>query len=104
MADEVEVVEQYRLPYPELGTIEVVKIMRVPKSEKFPEGVKYRLHNGHTEGRDDPIIRFDNSHGRHERHVGGVMETIDFHGLAPLYERFRKHLPEHDERPAGDIP
>ncbi len=104
MTDEVEVVEQYRLPHPESGTIEVVKIMRVPESEKFPDGVKYRLHYGHTEGEDDPIIRFDNSHGRHEKHVADSVETIEFHGLAPLYEQFREHLPEHDERPAGDIP
>lgn len=103
MTDDIAVVEQYRLLHPEFRTIEVVKIMRVPTSEKFPDGVKYRLHYGHTEGRDDPIVRFDNSHGRHEKHVGDTVETIDFPGLAPLYARFRDHLPEHSERPSEDI-
>jgi len=38
MGDEVEVIEDYRLPHFDRGTIEVVKILRVPESEKVPTG------------------------------------------------------------------
>ncbi|MFC7156180.1 DUF6516 family protein [Halomarina halobia] len=94
MGEDIYVVEDYRIAHPERGSVEQVSIIRVPKSEKFPEGIKYRLHYGYTDGEDDPIIRFDNSHGVHEKHVGDEVERIDFTGLARLYDRFREHPPE----------
>jgi hypothetical protein len=94
VGDEVEVIEDYRLPHFDRGTIEVVKILRVPESEKFPNGVKYRMHYGHIDGEDDPIVRYDNSHGYHEKHVGDDVEEIDFPGVSILYARFRDHLPD----------
>lgn len=94
MTGEVEVIEDYRLPHFDLGTIEQVKIMRVPESEKFPEGVKYRMHYGYIDGEDDPIVRYDNSHGRHEKHEGDDVEEIEFPGVPALYARFREHLPD----------
>lgn len=94
MAEEVEIVEEYRLPHLDLRTVEEVKIMRVPQSDKYPEGVKYRMHYGHIGDEDDPIIRYDNSHGRHEKHTGDDVEEIEFPGLASLYDRFVEHLPD----------
>lgn len=66
-----------------------VKLMRVPESEKFPEGVKYRLHYGTPDG--DTLLRYDNSHGVHERHSApdpNDPDLIDFPGLEALYRRF----------------
>jgi len=63
-----------------------VKIMHVPESEKFPEGVKYRLHFGTVN--DETLVRYDNSHGVHERHEGDEVEYINFPGIEALVERF----------------
>lgn len=87
--DEVEVVRDYRREDSE-GNIIRVKILQVPESEKFPEGVKYRLHYG-TKA-DETLLRYDNSHGVHERHRGDEVELIEFPGIAPLYERFREEI------------
>jgi hypothetical protein len=44
--EDIEVVEEYRIAHPDLGTVEQVTIIRVPESDKFPEGIKSRLHYG----------------------------------------------------------
>jgi hypothetical protein len=49
------------------GTVLRVRVLAVPESEKFPDGVKYRLHYGTEDG--ETLIRYDNSHGVHERHT-----------------------------------
>jgi len=67
-----------------------VKIMRVPESEKFPEGVKYRLHFGTVN--DETVVRYDNSHGVHERHEGDEVEHINFPGIEALVERFEANV------------
>jgi len=67
-----------------------VKIMRVPESEKFPEGVKYRLHFGTVDG--ETIVRYDNSHGLHERHEGDEVEHIEFPGVEALVKRFEADI------------
>jgi hypothetical protein len=46
------------------GNVFRVRVLSVPESEKFPDGVKYRLHFG-TED-ETTLIRYDNSHGVHE--------------------------------------
>jgi len=90
--DEVEVVREYHREHPD-GAIEAVKIMLVPESEKFPEGVKYRLHYGTYEG--ETLLRYDNSHGVHERHTGdGNVTELPFPGIAQLYERFIEETEE----------
>lgn len=81
----VQVVRDYTREYPD-GTIENVRILRVPESEKFPEGIKDRLHYGTKDG--DTLLRYDNSHGVHERHTGNDVEYIEFDGIASLYRRF----------------
>mgnify|MGYP006284633481 FL=1 len=62
-SDDVEVVLD-RERETEDGHVVRVKAMRVPESEKFPAGVKYRFHYGTLAG--DTILRYDNSHGVHE--------------------------------------
>lgn len=66
------------------------KVLRVPESEKFPTGVKYRLHFGTVEG--ETIVRYDNSHGVHERHEGDAVERIDYPGIRALVERFEDEV------------
>lgn len=85
MGSDVEIVRNYRREHAD-RSIENVKIMRVPQSEKFSAGVKYRMH--HTETSDYPQFRFDNSHGVHEVHIGDDQREIRFPGLRELYRRF----------------
>lgn len=85
MGSDVEIVRDYRREHSD-RSIENVKIMRVPQSEKFPEGVKYRMN--HTATSNYPQFRFDNSHGVHEMHIGDDVCQIEFQGLRELYRRF----------------
>jgi len=69
------------------GTVLRVRVLRVPDSEKFPDGIKYRLHYGTEDGRT--LIRYDNSHGVHERHTAeGRDDTYEFPGYDTVQERF----------------
>lgn len=66
-----------------------IKILSVPASEKHPEGVTYAIHYGPTDG-GPPYLRYDNSHGIHERHEEERTERVDdFPGVGPLLRRFR---------------
>jgi len=44
------------------GTVARVRILAVPESDRFPEGIKYAFHYGEA-GADHPIVRYDNHHG-----------------------------------------
>jgi hypothetical protein len=59
----------------------------VPESEDYPEGVKYRFHYGTIDGQT--ILRYDNSHGVHERHTPAGVSIVEFGGLREHYRRFR---------------
>lgn len=77
----------------DLGThVVAIRVLRVPESATFPDGVKYAFHYG-SEHADDPLLRYDNHHGVHERHDRGGVEEIEFHGYETLLERFRDELP-----------
>ncbi len=69
------------------GTVLRVRVLAVPESKKFPDGVKYRLHYGTAAG--ETLIRYDNSHGVHERHTeAGVDDNYEFPGYDTVQERF----------------
>ncbi|PSQ11172.1 hypothetical protein BRC93_06810 [Halobacteriales archaeon QS_5_70_15] len=70
-----------------------IRVLRVPVSEQFPEGVTYAYHFG-EKGADTPIPRYDNHHGIHERHAGATVEEIDFPGPEARFERFIEELPD----------
>lgn len=68
----------------------------VPRSETFPEGIKYAFQYVTADG--TPMLRYDNAHGEHERHEGpeGDGRPIPFAGnvqdhygrfLADVYQR-----------------
>ena len=71
-----------------------IRVLRVPRSDKFPDGIKYAFHYGHKDG-DAPILRYDNHHGDHERHSDSETATIDFPGVEALLHRFINELPDH---------
>lgn len=89
--ESVEVLRDYMRRRPDNRIISV-KLMRVPESEKFPEGVKYRLHYGTMD--NETILRYDNSHGVHERHPPPEGKDIEFPGLEALYDRFIQEIQE----------
>jgi len=91
MADDVVVLRDEQTAYDD-GTVVRVRLLRVPRSDRFEEGVKYALHYG-AAGADDPIIRFDNHHGPHELHLGSETFEIEFPGFAVLDNCFRAALP-----------
>lgn len=91
MADDVTTLRDRKLAY-EDGTLVRVRILRVPESERFEEGLKYTFHYGDA-GSEHPIIRFDNHHGVHELHLEGATFEIDYPGLERLVACFRAALP-----------
>jgi hypothetical protein len=87
--DEIEVYDD--------GTVARVRVLRVPTSPRFEEGIKYAFHYGEA-GAENPVVRFDNHHGGHELHLGATTFEIDFPGLQPLYRAWRAALPP-EKRP-----
>lgn len=84
--DDVRVVADTERRF-EDGDILRVRVLSVPESEKFPAGVKYRLHYGTDDG--ETVIRYDNSHACHERHTpGGLDEDYEFPGYDAVQRQF----------------
>jgi hypothetical protein len=84
--DDVRVLEDTERRFAD-GTVLRVRVLAVPESEKFPDGVKYRLHYGTDEG--ETLVRYDNSHGVHERHTSdGIDENYEFPGYETVQKRF----------------
>jgi len=81
----VRVLEDTERRYRDGGVLRV-RVLSVPESEKFPDGIKYRLHYG-TDA-SETIIRYDNSHGQHERHTAeGLNEGYEFPGYDAVQRR-----------------
>jgi hypothetical protein len=91
MGGDVTVVRDETSAYDD-DTVASVRVLSVPTSEQYPEGVKYALHYGEA-GAADPTIRFDNHHGPHELHLGSETYKIAYPGLEALYEAWRAALP-----------
>ena len=90
--DDVRVVEDTERRFVD-GHVLRVRILSVPESSKFPDGVKYRLHYGTDDG--ETLLRYDNSHGVHERHTPeGLDEGYEFPGYEDLRDRFWDEVEE----------
>lgn len=77
---------------PAPGEVIHIKIVAVPRSPRFPEGVKYTFHYGRTDGKTT-CLRYDNAHGNHEKHVGERTEELQsFPGVGELLRRFRAEV------------
>lgn len=74
------------------GTVARIRILSVPVSETFDDGIKYAFHYGKASS-DHPIIRFDNHHGTHELHLGVDTYECEFPGVATLKRAWRSALP-----------
>jgi hypothetical protein len=90
--EDVEVIRDRRRDFGE--EIVRIRVLRVPASKQFPEGIKYAFHYGRKDS-DTPLLRYDNHHGIHERHVESNTEEIDFPGTEALLRRFVHELPDH---------
>jgi len=77
-------IKDIRTQFDDGSFVEVVAY-DVPNSDEYPDGYKYRFQYGTTEG---TVLRYDNSHGDHDRHFGNVDEKIRFDGLEEHLERF----------------
>lgn len=70
------------------GTVARAVILKVPKSEEYPDGYKVRLHYGTDE--EQTLLRYDNSHGVFEKHTEeGDAEPVDL-GYFEAYKRFKE--------------
>ena len=84
--DDVRVVEDTERRFGD-GAVLRVRVLAVPESNKFADGIKYRLHYGTEDG--NTLIRYDNSHGRHERHTpDGLDEDYEFPGYDAVQKCF----------------
>lgn len=89
--DDVVVLEDETVAYDD-GHVASVRVLAVPESDRFPDGIKYAFHYGEA-GAENPVVRFDNHHGIHERHDGAQTREVDFPGLEALYRTWRAELP-----------
>lgn len=91
MGDDGVVLRDERQTYDD-GTVARVRVLAVPESDRFPDGVKYAFHYGNRH-KPVPIVRYDNHHGRHEVHRDDHVEPIEFPGIQSLYRQWRSELP-----------
>lgn len=87
------------IDYPETGRLVRINVWSVPESDAYPDGIKYRLHYGTTDG--ETILRYDNAHPRtkgHERHTSdGIDPDYEYPGeYTALLQRFRKEVKTHE--------
>jgi len=88
--DEDETPNRVQLPN---GFVEY-RFTSVPKSKKFPEGVKY----GFQYVRDGTeILRYDNSHGVHERHHVDLDEPEIIEWSGSVEDHLNRFFDEVDE-------
>ena len=72
------------------GDIKKVIIWEVPKSEDFPEGIKYHFALIHEGKR---ILGYDNERVKgHHKHILKKEIKIKFHNLENLYRKFTKEV------------
>jgi hypothetical protein len=91
--DEAHIVEDTDRRFAD-GFVLRVRVLAVPESKKFPDGIKYRLHYGTDTGKT--VLRYDNSHGFHERHTTeGRDEDYEFPGYDVIQARFWNEVERH---------
>lgn len=83
------------------GTRYEVIATAIPKSDDYPEGVKYRFQYMDEDGRT--ILRFDNfpDHpgvGRHHRHTRDGVYDVEYSGLKDHVRTFYDEMDERRER------
>lgn len=78
-----------------------IRAWAVPSSDRYPEGLKYTMQYGTTDG--ETIIRYDNFPDHpdaalhHKHRSDGTVEDVDFPGLEALFDRFKQEVRTHGE-------
>lgn len=76
------------------GGIEERSIWIVPKSDKCPDGVRYRLAYI-RQGERKPLVLYDNHHPKgHHRHIRGEERPYEFSNVDQLLADFERHVEE----------
>lgn len=74
------------------GGIEERIIWSVPKSAKYPDGVRYRLAYIH-QGDKKPVVLYDNHYPKgHHRHIQGQEQVYDFSSVEQLLADFGRDV------------
>jgi hypothetical protein len=74
------------------GGIEERKIWDFSKSEKYPDGIRYRLAYIKA-GQDSPVVLYDNHYPKgHHKHVAGRETAYQFSGVEQLLADFRQDI------------
>ena len=87
--------------FPANDTYVDVDVYVVEPSDRYPEGVKYSMQYGTTDG--ETVLRYDNFPDHpdtsvHHRHVQGIgVRPLEFDGIRALYERFKSEVRAHGE-------
>lgn len=87
--------------FPTNGTLADVTAWHVPRSDRYPEGVRYSMQYGYDDG--TTIIRYDNfpdhpGASHHHKHTeDGSVENVEYPRLFPLYHRFKQEVRNHGE-------
>ncbi len=76
----------------ELAGIEERRIWEVPRDERHPDGIRYRLAYIPS-GLKEPAVLYDNHHPKgHHKHVGGRQIVYEFTGVKNLLNDFRQDI------------
>lgn len=74
------------------GATEERVIWEIPRSAKYPDGVRYRLAYIPKEARG-PAVLYDNHHPKgHHKHVAGRQHAYEFHDVDRLLADFRRDI------------
>lgn len=81
------------------GDVRKIIVWKVPKSEAFPDGIKYSFVLIHNNKR---ILGYDNERAKsHHKHYKGKEIPIKFKNLGTLYEQFVKEAKQLREKLLG---
>jgi hypothetical protein len=75
--------------------------MAVPQSKRYPEGVRYSMQYGSTDG--ETVIRYDNfpdhpGASNHHKHTeDGPVKDVEFPGVFLLSQQFKQEVRNHGE-------
>ena len=84
----------------EQGCLYDLNVWKVPVSDEYPEGIRYRLAFI-PPGLDSPVVLYDNHFPKgHHRHIYQREEAYGFQGITKLIEDFRKNV----QQAKGDRP
>lgn len=76
-----------------------ISAVRVPESDRYPEGIKYSMQYGNVAG--ETLLRYDNfpdhpEAAHHHKHLAdGTVADVEFEGLQALFRQFKSEVIDH---------